>query len=546
MSFIPAVTGKIDSNNSSSSTLLANNIFTGTLTQVTLYSEITINISSDVASATNGLSLQFSSDGTNWDTQVNYTFAPTNTTKTTPVLARYFRIVYTNGATNQTFFRLQTLLHPSKNLLVGQNTMQNSSPVTIASDQTTVPTYLDSNFSNEVGFKTAYVDPFSKLITTQSTMLGSFDFRIGKNTDYWDETIAGNATSTHNANTVSVNLTCTTNATDSVIRQTYRQFEYVRGNSQTIYISINLGGGPVTNNRRRVGYFDTNNGAYFEIDSTTFKVVRRTSTSGSVVNNEINQADFNVDKLNGTGPSGITLDLTKQQLFYIEFSWLGTNTVEFGAFINTQKILMHVINNANVIATAWCQSGQLPLRVENTNTGTPASSTTINQGCMAVFSNGSETSYRMIRSIASAGAGFSLTATETVYAGIRLNPNLRNIGCQALSYQLLPYTAGNNTRYIYYKVILRATLTGDTWANVTNVIQGLTSTPTYTGGIIIDQGYLSALSAARVTQNIQSSTDAILGYSISNVPDTLILTLQLNTGANGCSLQFTGNFREIN
>lgn len=546
MSYIPTVTGIIDTNNSTTSTLLANATFTGTSSQVVLYSQITVNVSSNVSSALNGLSLQFSSDGVNWDSQVNYTFAPNNTVRTTPVLAKFFRIVYTNGTTNQTSFRLQTLLHPSKNL-IGQSTMSNSSSVVIASDQSSVPVYMDSKFSNEIGFKTDYLDPFSKLLTCQTTQLGSHDFKTGKASQYWDEIIVGNATSTHNANKVCIDMTCTTNSTDSVIRQTFRQFEYIKGNSQTVYMSCNIGGDPVSGNTRRIGYFDSNNGAFFEIDSTNFKVVRRTSTSGSVVDNAVTQANFNVDKLDGSGPSGITIDLSKQQLFYIEFSWLGTNTLEFGVFINTKKILAHIINNANVISSAWCQSGQLPLRVENFNIGTASRAVTLEQGCSAVFSNGSVTQYQQIRSIASTIANpITITSTETVIAGIRLEPNLRNNGCQAISYQFLPYSVSNNNAVFFfsYRVILRPTLVGATWSNVTDSIEALTNTPSsYSGGIVLDQGFVSTITTGRININLPSLTDAILGYSINNIPDSLIIVASTNAGT--ATIQFAGFFRDL-
>jgi len=84
--------------------------------EVLEYSEITIFIYSEVSSADNGISLEFSSDGVNWDEKNKYTLYGGESFKTTlKVTARYFRVVYDNGSSAQTDFRLQTIYHRSKN-----------------------------------------------------------------------------------------------------------------------------------------------------------------------------------------------------------------------------------------------------------------------------------------------------------------------------------------------------------------------------------------------------------------------------------------------
>lgn len=97
--------------NSSSTPLGIGGVFTGTSEDTKDYSSIIIATKSDVASATNGLSIQFSTDGTNWDHIDAHTIpAATSHTLTIAPQARYFRIVYTNGGTIQASFRLQAIL----------------------------------------------------------------------------------------------------------------------------------------------------------------------------------------------------------------------------------------------------------------------------------------------------------------------------------------------------------------------------------------------------------------------------------------------------
>lgn len=101
--------------NSSSATLTSGSVYTGTGEDVTNFSEMRVSVFSNVASATDGLSVQQSSDNTNWDITDTYTVAASTAgqgkTFVVPRQARYFRVVYTNGGTNQTSFRLQTILN---------------------------------------------------------------------------------------------------------------------------------------------------------------------------------------------------------------------------------------------------------------------------------------------------------------------------------------------------------------------------------------------------------------------------------------------------
>jgi len=102
--------GIVDSNNSTILKLDAGQSFTGDVTEVKDYGIIYVTTKSDQASATDGLSIQQSSDGTNWDHTDEYSVnAGSGKTFSFQAGAQYFRIVYTNGIVDQAFFRLQTL-----------------------------------------------------------------------------------------------------------------------------------------------------------------------------------------------------------------------------------------------------------------------------------------------------------------------------------------------------------------------------------------------------------------------------------------------------
>lgn len=111
-------TSVVNAGNSSTSTLTSGSTFTGTGVSILGYSRVTVQVVSDQSSATNGVSLQFSEDNTNWTDASLYTYtaggSSPNNGQIYGVSARgqYFRVVYTNGGTGQTSFALQTVLHP--------------------------------------------------------------------------------------------------------------------------------------------------------------------------------------------------------------------------------------------------------------------------------------------------------------------------------------------------------------------------------------------------------------------------------------------------
>jgi hypothetical protein len=80
------------------------------------------------------------------------------------------------------------------------------------------------------------------------------------------------------------------------------------------------------------------------------------------------QSNFNIDKVDGTGASGYNVDLTRMQMFYMDYTWYGAGAIRFGFKNNRGEIIyVHRIPNNNVNTEAYMRSGNLPARYE-TNT----------------------------------------------------------------------------------------------------------------------------------------------------------------------------------
>lgn len=103
----------VSSGNSSTVVLAGGAAFTGTGVECGQYASITVAMDASHDSATNGISMQFSTDNSNWDVAIarSYVASDDGASMVVPVLARYFRLVYTNGPTLQTHFRIQSILH---------------------------------------------------------------------------------------------------------------------------------------------------------------------------------------------------------------------------------------------------------------------------------------------------------------------------------------------------------------------------------------------------------------------------------------------------
>jgi hypothetical protein len=103
----------VSTNNSTTSTLANDAVWTATGDDVSAYAAVTVTLDSSHDSAASGMTFQFSTDNSNWDDvyTFSYTAADGSRRFQFPVTSQYFRNVYTNGGVTQTHFRVQTILH---------------------------------------------------------------------------------------------------------------------------------------------------------------------------------------------------------------------------------------------------------------------------------------------------------------------------------------------------------------------------------------------------------------------------------------------------
>ena len=195
--------------------------------------------------------------------------------------------------------------------------------------------------------------------------------------------------------------------------------------------------------------------------------VERSSVTGSVVETRAAKSNWNVDKLDGDGPSGLTLDITKAQIFWMDIEWLGLGTVRLGFVIDGVFIHCHSFHHANLISSTYITTASLPLRYEIENTGTTGSSSTLKQVCSSVISEGG---YELRGAQQAVGTPITtptdLTTAGTYYPiiSIRLKTSPDRLDAIVILTALSILGFTNNVAY-NWRVVASGTTTGGTWTS---------------------------------------------------------------------------------
>jgi hypothetical protein len=248
-----------------------------------------------------------------------------------------------------------------------------------------------------------------------------------------------------------------------------------------------------------------------------------------------------VDKFDGTGPSGVTLDLTKTQILFINIEWLGVGSVRCGFVIDNEFYTAHQFDNANIQTVVYMQTAILPLRYEIFTTGTTSSAATLQQICSTVQSEGGyeQTSQQYIARNTSA---VTLTAAATFYPllSIRLNSSYLGAVVIPAGFNFLPIGTAN------YEVVLvkNATLTGATWGSTlaggqVDVDTGASGTAiTPAADSIVQLAYATSTNQANASLEVPTgyNFDLQIGVSLAGTSDTYTLAARTISGASNTCL----------
>lgn len=347
-------------------------------------------------------------------------------------------------------------------------------------------------------------DAFGRLRISEPLTLFDSQHRYQDN-GKWNTANNANSNATHVSHESTIHMTVGTANNDYVYRETTKVFAYQPGKSLLIMNTFAMNT-PKANLVQRVGYFGTENGVYLENDGTTNYLVIRSNSSGTITETKVAQADWNIDKFDGTGYSGQSggtehstgLDLSKTNIFWTDVEWLGVGDVRCGFVVDGKLISAHVFHHDNKEPVPYMTTACLPIRYEIKNTGVTTGNSTLKQICSTVISEG----------------GYALTGKQRSASGLITAPkDIPNAGtfvpiisirlkADRLDAIVVPNFVAfmgltNNASY-RYKIVVGGTLSNTSWnsAGTSSAVEWDTAATAITGGEDVKIGFLNVSAGA--------------------------------------------------
>ena len=389
---------------------------------------------------------------------------------------------------------------------VSKNTSTNSD---------TNPIYVKGT-SDTSFFAPTQSDAFGRLRVSNPYTLFDGGTRYFDNTYKWDQVDTGSITSSFLPNESSILMSGA--GAGSAVRQTKQVFSYQPGKSLLVLLTFVMNT-PTAGVTQRAGYFGAENGVYFEVAGTTKNLVIRKYTSGSVddTTEKFPQNLWNGDKLDGTGASGITLDVANAQIFWTDIEWLGVGSVRCGFVIDGQFIVCHTFHHANILNKVYMTSATLPLRYELISTGPAATMRAI---CSTVISEGGYANRSQSRAIGTALTGKDLS--NTVYRPL-VCLRMKSTALDSIVVPTAFDVYGLQQAAFVYRVILNPTLTDANWTSAgdDSTVQYDISATALSGGKVITQGIFVGSNKGGSAQVSNNEVDFSqqLGRTIAGVSD---------------------------
>jgi hypothetical protein len=362
-------------------------------------------------------------------------------------------------------------------------------------------------------------------------------FQYGKETDVWDESTTLGGAATWNSNTNWVDMSVGSTLGSKVIRQTRNVMRYIPGRSSQLTYAVKFAT-PVTGIRRRIGLFDEANGFYFEDAGVIgadglpeYNVVVRTSTSGVLVENRVPRSQWNGDRLDGLGDSGITADPTKTQMVSFEYEWYGAGQISIGYMIDGSTHIIHTFNHANKSTVPWSSTPFLPIRLELENLTGVAGTHYLYQGSNSLVSEGEATKLGIAQNVTGPITGRRMASANTFYPILSIR--LKSTALKGIVLPTFFQAATIDNTNIFYKLVRNATLTNANFVDMPDAnafTQYDISATAYTGGVDLDSGFVIGGGGTGI--RLDRDTVYQIGRgSMGTVSDTLTLAIASpNTG----------------
>lgn len=235
----------------------------------------------------------------------------------------------------------------------------------------------------------------NNFVVGNQTLLAQYNFSLNRLPDEFSNILQGTGSVSYDPTGKFVLLQTTTDPVGIATNTSNIYHPYVMGDGVSCVILTRTEAG-ATNVNRLWGLFDANNGMFFkQSGSVGIYLVHRRNVSGTVVDVSIQQSDWNLDTLNGTGgsdnPSGINLDVTGNNTYFFDFQQNSAARLRWGVLSKGERIIVHEMymsNDATQYHNAFGNPA-LPVCWAIINDGAPAGTNNLWAYGASVYSGGS-------------------------------------------------------------------------------------------------------------------------------------------------------------
>jgi len=383
----------------------------------------------------------------------------------------------------------------------------------------------------------ANIDSFGRLRTSETHIVFSSQFARGEDNFFWQTSGSGTEfTASFDADRSSYMLQPGTGSGDIVVRQSKEHFTYRVGQSHKFSLSY-ADFTAVTNVSKRMGYFDVNDGIFLESSGSDVAVVLRNSIGGTIQEEKVLQADWNIDTFSGSGVSGITLDLAKTNNFIIDFQWSGAGRARLGFNMSGSIHYVHEFRNT-ARDNIFIKTPNLPLRYEIQNLAAVGSTAELEQICASIEREGGVETQGIGGSVGTFNNGLTATTTARSVFSLRLRQDRNRIALIMKQMSIL----NNGSDTIRFRLVLAASFTSGalTWsdsAESTLLQTSVTQLDYVTGsGAILTGGYVASTNQVKEVSLIGIDNSVKIVSNIDGVSDIITIIVESDSGTPGCDV----------
>lgn len=385
-------------------------------------------------------------------------------------------------------------------------------------------------------YKTLYsdssnLDAFGRLRVSSNHILLSAQQNFNGLSLTFATSSANNAALYYDNSASATVLSASADSGSYAIFQSKKYFLYRSGQSHFITMTF-ASGSQETGVTKRIGYFDSNDGVFLEITPSDVSFVIRSTVTGTFNERKVSSGSWNIDSFNGTGVSGITLDVGKTQILLFDLQWLGTGRVRCGFDIDGEILYAHEFLNANIYDNVYMRTSTLPVRYEIENT-TGTGGGKLSSLCCSVVREGGDEEPGYLTTADIFNSGSAIVNPQSLLS-ISLRSGSYRASLKPVSISIINRSQNNTIRW---RAILNPSFKSGnmTWENAGSISQKSVTQLSYVEGTghISSAGILASTSQQKASDYVSIEDALSIASNIAGThTDVFSVIVDATSGSN--------------